>query len=135
MYIDMLESFKFNNNFDLRNINNSILDEMNSDIFDHLPSYETFVGNQPITYLYPEPIKLIKLIVSHSNAIIPNGPFEYIISNAQTGNNNIPINHTNIISAFNNSPIGYAFDINIQTIYNIRDNYEIVVNNFGQYVK
>jgi hypothetical protein len=130
-----MESFQFNNNFDLRNMNNSVLDEMNSDIFDHLPNYETFVGNPPITYLYPQSIKLIKLIVSHSNAVIPNGPFEYIITNATMGNNNIPINHSNIISAFNNSSMGYIFDINVKTIYNTRENYEIVVNNFSQYIK
>ena len=129
----MLEYLWVNNNFDLEKINShSILDEMNPDIFSQLPRYEIFGGYPPS---YPQPIKSIKLIVTDSNAVIPNGPFEYIINNAQIGNNTIKINHANIISAFNNSPIGYTFDINLQTIYDRQGNAEVVVNNVSQYTK
>lgn len=129
----MLENLVFSNNFYLGNINNrSILDEMNPDIFSQLQKYEHFIG---YPYIYPNPIKLIKLIVSDSSAVIPNGPFEYIINNAQMGNNTIQINNANIISAFNNSTTGDAFDINIQTIYYTRENDELVVNNVSQYIK
>ena len=129
----MLEYLWVDNIFDLGDINShSILDEMNPDIFSQLPRYETFMGYLPS---YPNPIKSIKLIVTDSNAVIPNGPFQYIISNAQIGNNTIRITDPSIISAFNNSSIGYVFDINLQTIYNRQDNSEVVVNNVSQYTK
>lgn len=129
----MLEYLWVNNNFDLEKINShSILDEMNPDIFSQLPRYEIFGGYPPS---YPQPIKSIKLIVTDSNAVIPNDPFEYIINNAQIGNNTIKITDSNIISAFNNSPIGYTFDINLQTIYDRQGNAEVVVNNVSQYTK
>ena len=131
----MLENLGFGNNFDLGNINSySVLDEMNPDIFTQLTRDEisVFIGNEPIAYIYPEPIKLIKLTVSHSNVVIPNGPFEYIVNNVDMGNNTIQINHANIVSAFNNSPQGYTFDINVQTIY---DKTGVVVNTFSQYIK
>jgi hypothetical protein len=138
----MLENFWFNNNifsnFELEYINNcSTLDEMNTDIFNQLiTTREILSSNEPNIYIYPSPIKSIKLIVSHSNTITPHGPHKYIISNVQTGNNTIKINHANIISAFNNSPTGYAFDINLQTIYESSGNTtEIVINNFSQYIK
>jgi hypothetical protein len=131
--IDMLEYLWVNNNFDLENINShSILDEMNPDIFSQLPRYEIFMGYPPS---YPEPIKSIKLIVTDSNAVIPKGPFEYIISNAKKVNNKIIITDPNIISAFKSSSIGYVFDINLQIIYYRQDNSEIVVNNVTQYTK
>jgi hypothetical protein len=129
----MLENLGFSNNFDFRNINSySVLDEMNPDIFSQLPKYENFIG---YPYIYPKPINSIKLIVSDSSAVIPNGPFEYIINNVQMGNNTIQINNANIISAFNNSPQGYTFDINVQTIYDTYGNADVVVNNFSQYTK
>ena len=129
----MLENLVFSNNFYLGNINNrTILDEMNPDIFSQLPRYEIFGGYPPS---YPQPIKSIKLIVTDSNAVIPNGPFTYIINNAQIGNNKIQITDSNIISAFNNSSIGYTFDINLQTIYQGFIHPEVVVNNVSQYTK
>ena len=129
----MLENLVFSNNFDLGNINNrSILDEMNPDIFSQIPRYEKFIG---YPQRYPKPIKSIKLIVSDSSAVIPNGPFEYMINNVQMGNNTIQINNENINSAFNNSPQGYTFDINVQTIYHTYGNAEVVINNFSQYTK
>jgi hypothetical protein len=129
----MLETLSFSDNFDLGKINSySILDEMNPDIFSQLPIYEIFIGYKQN---YPNPIKLIKLIVSHANTISPTGPHEYIINNAEMGNNTILIKDSNIISAFNNSTTGYAFDINIQAIYYTRENDELVVNNFSQYIK
>jgi hypothetical protein len=129
----MLEYLWGDNIFDLGDINShSILDEMNPDIFSQLPRYEIFGGYPPS---YPNPIKSIKLIVTDSNAVIPNGPFQYIISNAQIGNNTIRITDPSIISAFNNSSIGYVFDINLQTIYDRQGNAEVVVNNVSQYTK
>ena len=97
----------------------SVLDDLNSDIFQELPNYLNTYGsvsksNEQTIYPYPKPIKSLKLIVSHGNTIIPHGPFEYTISSAQKGANSIQITDTNITSAFNNAPANYTFNINFQ---------------------
>ena len=121
------------NDVDIFNDNYDVFNE-DYNIFDNDKNTPQSLGKGSFSG-YPKSIKLIKLIVSHPNAVIPNGPFEYIINNVQPGNNTIQINHANIISAFNNSYQGYTFDINVQTIYDTYDNATVVVNNISQYIK
>ena len=123
----------FDDNYDIFNDNYDVFNE-DYNIFDNNKNIHQPLGKGSFSS-YPKSIKLIKLIVSHSNSVIPNGPFEYIINNVQQGNNTIQINDINIVSAINNSQQGYTFDINVQTIYKTYDNAEVVVNNFSQYIK
>jgi hypothetical protein len=109
----------------------SVLDELNSDIFQEFPNYTNTYGSVP----YPTPIKSLKLIVSHGNTILPHGPFEYTINSARMGANSIQITDTNITSAFNNAPANYTFNINFQTVYETYDKNEIVTNNYSQFSK
>lgn len=110
----------------------SVLDDLNSDILQQIPNYLNTYGK---IYHYPKPIKSLKLIVSHGNTIMPHGPFEYTISSAQKGANSIQITDTNIISAFNNAPTNYTFNINFQTLYETYNKNEIVTNNYSQFFK
>ena len=116
----------------------SVLDDLNSDILQQIPNYLNTYGSVSKSneiYPYPKPIKSLKLIVSHGNTIMPHGPFEYTISSAQKGANNIQITDTNIISAFNNAPANYTFNINFQTVYETYNKNELVTNNYSQFLK
>jgi len=114
----------------------SVLDDLNSDILQQIPNYTNTYGSiSKSNEQYPKPIKSLKLIVSHGNTIIPHGPFEYTISSAQKGANSIQITDTNIISAFNNAPANYTFNINFQTLYETYGKNELVINNYNQFSK
>ena len=121
--------------------NKSVLDEINEDIFTdinlHAPASRISVVINNIQLNTPSSMILI---VSHNNTITPIGPlYENINTNTleYNNNNNVVITNPNIITAFNNAPTGYQFNLSIKYTYSYNftgynSNVESTVN-YGSY--
>ena len=122
--------------------NKSVLNEINEDIFTdinlHAPvsRISVVINNNNSSNIQLNVLSSMVLIISHNNTITPIGPlYENINTNTLGYNNNVIITNPNIITAFNNAPIGYQFNLSIKYTYTYtgyNSNVESTVN-YGSY--
>jgi hypothetical protein len=126
--------------------NKSVLDEINEDIFTDInlnapaSRISVVINNNNSDNIQLNVLSSMVLIISHNNTITPIGPlYENINTNTleYNNNNNVVITNPNIITAFNNAPIGYQFNLSIKYSYSYTfTGYSSLVDstvNYGSY--
>ncbi len=123
--------------------NKSVLDEINEDIFTDINLNATVsrisvvINNNNSSNIQLNPLSSMVLIISDNNTITPIGPLYENINTNTLGYNNVLIKNPNIITAFNNAPTGYQFNLSIKYTYSYtftgyNSNVESIVN-YGSY--